>query len=334
MNEQTQPQEQPITPQPEFQLSPPQGELLQSHQHGKEIWVCILVGLIIAGGAFGFWWWQRGVTVSPTPIPTPTSATSQIPSEDVLIKQLLSSWITVQSNFLLKAGESGIYNQPSKVQFIANDTFIIYYDDGLVDHISILQFKNGAFIELKNVGVMSAMPLNEWQTLVSLYGNQNFSVSNYTTSILRNGQLVNYEELTKVSENVFVSDTALTPTSDITLPTTCADQEEGAPVITSLSVYSGSIGTKLEIRGCNFSGFEGDKNAWIENSQGTNGIIHGEAGSTSKLLKITLKSPLCQQDNSYTGLPCGAYLTLTPGIYKIYAMPWGEKSNTAIFTIQ
>jgi hypothetical protein len=114
---------------------------------------------------------------------------------------------------------------------------------------------------------------------------------------------------------------------------TCIDNPEGDPVITSLSSYSGPVGTKLEIRGCNFSGFEGDKNAWIENAQGIKGILYGESGSTSKLLKVTLKSPLCQKDTSYSGLPCDAELILIPGKYKIYVMPWGKKSNEVSFTI-
>ena len=118
------------------------------------------------------------------------------------------------------------------------------------------------------------------------------------------------------------------------LPTACTDQQEGTPVITSLSSYSGTTGTKLEIRGCNFSGFEGDKYAWVENSQGAKGILRGEAGSTDKLLKVTLRSPLCEQDNSYNGLPCTSYLTLTPGTYKIYTTPWGKKSNEATFAIK
>lgn len=123
-------------------------------------------------------------------------------------------------------------------------------------------------------------------------------------------------------------------TSTPSLPTACKDEPEGVPVITSLSRYSGPVGIKLEIRGCNFSGFEGDKNAWIENSQGVKGRLYGEAGSTSKLLKVTLTSPLCQEDTSYSGLPCGAWLTLTQGIYKIYAMPWGKKSNEVSFSVK
>jgi len=115
---------------------------------------------------------------------------------------------------------------------------------------------------------------------------------------------------------------------------TCRDEPEGTPVITSLSGYFGSVGAKLEIMGCNFSGFEGDKDAWIENSQGVKGLLRGEAESTSKLLKITLNSPLCQKDTSYSGLPCDAWLNLTPGAYKIYALPWGKKSNEINFKIK
>ncbi|MCC7160122.1 hypothetical protein IT399_00105 [Candidatus Nomurabacteria bacterium] len=124
--------------------------------------------------------------------------------------------------------------------------------------------------------------------------------------------------------------------SNLDLPTTCKDEEEGTPIITSLSSYSGAVGTKLEINGCNFTGFEGDKNAWIENANSVKGILYGEEGSTSKNIKITLESSLCQKDTSYSGLSCDAKLDLTSGVYKIYVAPWGwEKgSNKVIFTIK
>ncbi len=123
------------------------------------------------------------------------------------------------------------------------------------------------------------------------------------------------------------------PSSQV-LPTTCVDKAGSMPVITSLSAYSGSVGTMLEVRGCNFAGFEGDKNVWIENSQGGRGLLGGEIGSTSKFLKITLRSPLCEEDTSYSGLPCKVFLNLVPGIYKIYAAPWGKNSNEVNFEIR
>ncbi len=120
----------------------------------------------------------------------------------------------------------------------------------------------------------------------------------------------------------------------IETPITCQDESEGVPVITSISSTSSSVGTKLEIKGCNFSGFEGDKYAWIKNSNGVSGLLRGESGSTSKLIKVNLSSPLCQKDTSYSGLPCDSWLTLTPGMYKIYVYPWGQKSNEVDFTIK
>ena len=116
----------------------------------------------------------------------------------------------------------------------------------------------------------------------------------------------------------------------------CVDKLEGKAVITSLSQYTGQIGTKLVVAGCNFSGFEGDKNLIIENSDGVIGILYGEEGSTSKLIKVTLNSPLCTTDTSYSGLPCPSYLTLKPGSYKIWTKPYGAdtKSNIVGFTLK
>lgn len=120
----------------------------------------------------------------------------------------------------------------------------------------------------------------------------------------------------------------------VSLPAlTCVDSDGGDPVITSLSKASGSLGDKIEINGCNFSGFEGDKVAWIENAGGAKGILYGEFDSTAKSIKVILKSPLCGKDTSYSGLPCDGYLDLMPGNYKIYTEPWGKKSNTVDFII-
>src|SRR3989344_946780 len=57
MEEQIQPQ-QPTTPEPEFQPSPPQGETLRS-QPDKKLSIYVLVGLIVAGVAFEFYIWEK-----------------------------------------------------------------------------------------------------------------------------------------------------------------------------------------------------------------------------------------------------------------------------------
>lgn len=137
-----------------------------------------------------------------------------------------------------------------------------------------------------------------------------------------------------IKSNILPNQQATDTKDRVNLPSGCKDEPEGQPLITSLSAYSGSVGSKIEINGCNFSGFEGDKIVWIENNKGEKGLLGDEAESTSKLIKTTLKSPLCQKDTSYSGLPCDTWLTLIPGTYKIYVMPWGKKSNTVDFIVE
>lgn len=117
-------------------------------------------------------------------------------------------------------------------------------------------------------------------------------------------------------------------------PNDCVDEPEGIPVITSLSVTSSKEGTNIEIFGCNFSGFEGDKKAWIENKEGIKGLFFVYDGSTSKHLRMTLEEKLCQTDTAYSGLSCDAWLTLVPGEYKIFVNSWGKESNKMEFTIE
>lgn len=184
---------------------------MKNTQKGSvNIWlVVIIVILVIALGYFAFMKKpivenQQLNSVSETPTTngisnssqTPVKTASQTPTEGEIIQKLLSSWKSTQSNFSVKAGESGTFNPPSKIQFISSDTMLIYYDDGLVDHISVIQYKNNNFTELKSVGVMSTMPLNQWQTLVNTYGNSRYSFSSYQSS--------DYKSFTKVSSNIFV----------------------------------------------------------------------------------------------------------------------------------
>ncbi len=111
-------------------------------------------------------------------------------------------------------------------------------------------------------------------------------------------------------------------------------QYDSPPVISSIAPSSGPVGTKIELTGCNFLGFESDKNLWIENSRGEKAIIHGERDASNTTLKATLASPLCTGDTSYSGLPCPSYLTLVPGVYSIYSSSWGGMSNRVSFTIK
>jgi len=118
------------------------------------------------------------------------------------------------------------------------------------------------------------------------------------------------------------------------LPQSCVDELEGTPVITSLSTYTLTPSGTFTVNGCNFSGFEGDKDVWIVNENGVKGILHGDQASTDKLISLKLQPKICQQNNSYSGNPCTAWLDIVSGIYKIYTEPWGKKSNEVLVEIK
>ena len=106
------------------------------------------------------------------------------------------------------------------------------------------------------------------------------------------------------------------------------------PFVTEISPTSAKIGTEVVIEGRKFSGFEGDKYAWIENTKtGLKGIIYNDAGSTDNIIRFTLKDKYCTTDTSYSGSSCPSYLNIIPGVYDVYVIPWGKKSNTVKLTV-
>jgi hypothetical protein len=117
----------------------------------------------------------------------------------------------------------------------------------------------------------------------------------------------------------------------------CPDvSKETEPVITSISQTSGPVGVLITISGKNLGGFEGDKNLWIENNLGQKGIILTGGNSlinTDTSVRFVLQNSYCTVDTSYSGLPCPALLNITPGVYNIYAAPWGKISNKVQFTV-
>lgn len=102
-------------------------------------------------------------------------------NENNLINKLLENWKEVQSKFFIKAGESGTYNAPDKLQFISSDTLLVHYDDGLADHNSVLQFKDDSFVELSFIKnkVRDKIPGDAWKEIVNQYGDKNYSIANY-----------------------------------------------------------------------------------------------------------------------------------------------------------
>ena len=87
--------------------------------------------------------------------------------------------------------------------------------------------------------------------------------------------------------------------------------------------------------GCDFVGFEGDRNVWIKNQKGETGLLFGDRFvDTDTSLTVTLESPICQSNNSYSGLPCDSWFDLEPGTYILYVQPWVDESNKVLINIE
>ena len=107
---------------------------------------------------------------------------------------------------------------------------------------------------------------------------------------------------------------------------------EGDPRITSIVPKSGPVGTKVEIRGCRLSGFEGDFDAVFVRKDGAIIPLYGEG--TSWVIEI---QPYCAsgyETGRYSGItsPCET-VEATPGVYRVYVTAWGKNSNEVAFTI-
>lgn len=110
---------------------------------------------------------------------------------------------------------------------------------------------------------------------------------------------------------------------------------DSPPVITSIAPSSGPVGTTIEIQGCNFLSFEGDKEIWFTNSRGEKGFLNGQMDAATRasntIARVTLSQRLCKI-NSYAGLDCPV-LELAPGAYTVYSHSYGGNSNAVNFTV-
>lgn len=146
---------------------------------------------------------------------------------------------------------------------------------------------------------------------------------------------------------------AATSTAETSAPTdkpapttpvaTCAGRDPMKPYILSISPTSGPAGTKVTIKGCNLSGFEGDVGVTFERSDGKKiGVAVGTL--MRKIIDVAEEQTITGtiQTECPTGTEIGAYSGLetkcdtvvpTPGVYTVYTITPSGKSNTVTFTV-
>lgn len=173
---------------------------------------------------------------------------------------------------------------------------------------------------------------NVYNAVISFQGKYGIPQTGYVGTLTRaklNSLYGCIGSLKPIAEVEIVSSTSTEPTST-------------KPIIESISKSSGPIGTILEVKGKNLSGFEGDLDLILERSQDGSKVILTDYYSYSKtrdtLIKVVVKEP-CKKGEvvygRYSGNPslCN-YVPLVPGVvYNVYVNPWGTKSNEFRFTV-
>jgi hypothetical protein len=102
------------------------------------------------------------------------------------------------------------------------------------------------------------------------------------------------------------------------------------PRISSLSIYSGTIGTEIVINGFGFASH--DTLVWFDNGS-QRGLLWGGMPSSDNFITVKLEEQLCQKYTGGSGLPCPSYMNVVPGKYKIYIENRNGKSNAVDFTV-
>lgn len=184
---------------------------------------------------------------------------------------------------------------------------------------------SSAYSRYINVGYTIVIPREEYAIKIDIYSIHFIS---------EEGEYLQEEEYL-VKKDGKLSDRTKEVLSTFKFLQNQQQKENSASVINSVVPASATVGSHIEIKGSNFVGFAGDVNLWIENSAGVKGIIYGDRNSSNEnSIRFILPASVCQQDTSYSGLPCPVTLSLAPGNYKIFVRPWNTESNKVDFTIK
>lgn len=145
---------------------------------------------------------QKVYTISDTG----KSTTNQLISEDKILKSLKVNWPSIQAFIPFRPSHPGttMWSSPETVQFIGS-SILVRFEDGYNPGIAVLSFDdNNNFKILETFKNQSDFIFSDWLALLNKYGSSSYPLSTYTMSLLRNKQIVSFQNLTNVPENVLV----------------------------------------------------------------------------------------------------------------------------------
>src|SRR3989344_9427891 len=143
-------------------------------------------------------------------VPTATS-----PAADFLA-YLIKSWPTVQQSLAIRLiyqldrqpDRQGVltspaWGLPTAVQFIGQGVALIRIEDDTDVHTVVLRLIGDRFTVAEIFKSTGSFTAAAWQTLVTKYGADTYTITTYATSLIRDGKVVAFDRLTLVPENVF-----------------------------------------------------------------------------------------------------------------------------------
>jgi len=182
---------------------------MKNQQKGFINFILAGVLLIVVGVVGGYFLLAK----KSVPVAEEQNIPSAENSEAEIMANLKTNWQSVQASFTFRPGHPGTvdWGSPVAVQFIGNNNLFIVYEDGYIANTALLNYKDGKFTVSESFPNHGLFTLAEWQNLVNRYGDPSYAVVSYSINSIRGGEIISYESLTKVPENVFVKNYPVVP---------------------------------------------------------------------------------------------------------------------------
>jgi hypothetical protein len=170
--------------------------------------IAIIILIVLAG----FLFFKSSPEATPVDVGTGvtpgtgTAVETQETNVTRLIQELEGKWSAIGVPLSTSLGTSPANGQwfLDSAQAIGKDNLLVQFEDGHNSHIAVLHYANGGFAVLKSYPSQGPFALSTWNQILGEYGSANYPVVTFTRSVVRNGEIVSYPNLTQVSENIFV----------------------------------------------------------------------------------------------------------------------------------
>ncbi len=134
-------------------------------------------------------------------------------SESEILSKLNADWTSAQALVPIRPtyhnqaeNETKVWRNPNSIQFIGNNHFLIEIEDDNNAYVVVLSFDGDKFSLSELFQNQSNFSQDDWQGLVSKYGDSKYPVDTYTKELIRNKEIVSFDSITKVPENVFLKE--------------------------------------------------------------------------------------------------------------------------------